>query len=98
MPATCTIPHKTALAKNPVPKTARRELPPETKAYAYNLAKQLPGTKGALSKLLTRTQERLEALKLPLWDPYLYKTEVGRGGQDINFSPEQKDAIIAIAT
>ncbi|KAF1973165.1 hypothetical protein BU23DRAFT_640831 [Bimuria novae-zelandiae CBS 107.79] len=64
----------------------------------YSLAKQLPVTQGALSKLLARTRERSEASKLPLWDPYLYETEVGRGGQDIDFSPEQKAAIIAIAT
>ncbi|KAF1973501.1 hypothetical protein BU23DRAFT_554127, partial [Bimuria novae-zelandiae CBS 107.79] len=94
--------------KTRVPKTARRELPPETKAYAvgamsagvsqYSLAKQLPVTQATLSKLLARTRERSEASKLPLWDPYLYETEVGRGGQDIDFSPEQKAAIIAVAT
>ncbi|KAF1964537.1 hypothetical protein BU23DRAFT_561846, partial [Bimuria novae-zelandiae CBS 107.79] len=93
MPATCRKPRKIAPAKTRVPKAARRELPPETKAYSvgamsagvsqYSLAKQLP---------------RSEVSEFPLWDPYLYETEVGRGGQDIDFSPEQKAAIIAIAT
>ncbi|KAF1965915.1 hypothetical protein BU23DRAFT_560619 [Bimuria novae-zelandiae CBS 107.79] len=108
MPATRRKPRKTAPAKTRVLKTARRELPPETKAYVvgamsagvsqYSLAKQLPVTQGALSKLLTRTRERSEASKPPLWDPYLYEIEVGRGVQDIDFSPEQKAAIIAVAT
>ncbi|KAF1979805.1 hypothetical protein BU23DRAFT_549001, partial [Bimuria novae-zelandiae CBS 107.79] len=98
MPATRRKPRKTAPAKTRVPKTTRRELPPKTKAYAvgamsagvshYSLAKQLPVTQGALSKLLTRTREH----------PHLYETEVGRGGQDIDFSPEQKAAINAVAT
>ncbi|KAF1973223.1 hypothetical protein BU23DRAFT_386562, partial [Bimuria novae-zelandiae CBS 107.79] len=108
MPVNRRKPRKTAPSKIYDPKTARRELPPETKAYAvgamtagvsqWRLAKQLPITQSALSKLLLRTQARSEESKLPLWDPHLYETDVGRSRPEIELSPEQKAAIIAVAT
>ncbi|KAF1969062.1 hypothetical protein BU23DRAFT_557913 [Bimuria novae-zelandiae CBS 107.79] len=64
----------------------------------YNLAKKLSITQSGLSRLLTRTKERSEASKLPLWDPQLYATEPGRGPPEQPLSQEQKDAIIAVAT
>ncbi|KAF9728428.1 hypothetical protein PMIN01_13561 [Paraphaeosphaeria minitans] len=87
MPTTRRKPRDLKAAKYKVRKTDRRELPPETKAYAvgamsagvsrYNLAKKLSITQSDLSRLLTRTKERSEASKLPLWDPQLYATEPG---------------------
>ena len=64
----------------------------------YRLAKQLPVTQGALSKLLKRTMDRSEASGLPLWDAHLYETDLGRGAPSAGFSEAQKKAIIAVAT
>ncbi|KAH8714045.1 hypothetical protein GQ44DRAFT_713481 [Phaeosphaeriaceae sp. PMI808] len=67
-------------------------------ASQRQLAKQLPVTQGALSKLYARTKERAEASQLPLWDPHLYDTEPGRGRQNMPLSEAQKKAVIAVAT
>ncbi|KAF1965122.1 hypothetical protein BU23DRAFT_561301 [Bimuria novae-zelandiae CBS 107.79] len=87
--------------------TPRRELPPETKAYAvgamqaresqYIFAKRLPVTQGVLNILLARTKERSEASKLPLWDPHLYELEPGRGPDNTPLTVQQKNAVIALA-
>ncbi|KAF1980085.1 hypothetical protein BU23DRAFT_548283 [Bimuria novae-zelandiae CBS 107.79] len=108
MPITRRKARKTTATNPYVPKTPHRELLPESKAYAvgamsagvsqYSLAKKLPITQAGLSRLFTRTKERSEASKLPLWDPHLYEIEPGRGGQEYPLTTEQKDAVIAVAT
>lgn len=108
MPITRRKPRKKTPAKSYKPKTSRRELSKEEKAYAmgwmnaggsqYALAKTMPVTQGALSKLKKRTEERAEAAKLPFHDPHLYDTEPGRGPHFWPLLNEQKKAVIAVAT
>ncbi|KAK7177685.1 hypothetical protein PSPO01_16270 [Paraphaeosphaeria sporulosa] len=108
MPITRRKTRKTTPARSRTPRTARRELAPETKAYAvgamtagvsqYSLTKELPVTQAGLSWLLARTRERSEVSKFPLWDPHLYAAEPGRGPQEQPLTQEQKHAVIAVAT
>jgi hypothetical protein len=54
-------------------------------------------TKSGLSKLIKRVKRKAEEASLPISDPYLYGTEVGRGRKHL-LTEEQKRGIIAIAT
>lgn len=69
-----------------------------TAGASQYLAKQLPVTQGSLSKLSARPKEHAEASGLPLWDPYIHETELGRGTKVMAFSAAQKDPVFAIAT
>lgn len=93
------------------PKTSRTEMSPEMRAFivgAYvasrdgyasqrDLTALVQRTQPAICKLVRRTEKKVMESGLDLWDPILYKNDLGRGRSAL-LTQEQKDAIIAITT
>ncbi|KAF1949007.1 hypothetical protein CC80DRAFT_555815 [Byssothecium circinans] len=87
-------------------KTDRTELSPEGRAFAAGAAilggvthgrisKFMPRDRSKISKLIERVILRSEEAGLPVYDPYVFANEPGRGKPDL-LTQEQKNKIVEI--